>query len=68
VDLVDAPGATILPRATWAGFAGLWWHCVSFGLKSAFPSWSSRPWCRPGWRWSTWDAWARRDPAGRSFV
>jgi hypothetical protein len=34
---VDAPGATILPRTTWAGFAKLWWHCVSFGLKVSIP-------------------------------
>jgi hypothetical protein len=35
---VDAPGRTILPRSTWAGFFPLWWHCVSFGLKVSIPS------------------------------
>ena len=35
---VDAPGYTILPRTTWAGFFHLWWHCVSFGLKVSVPT------------------------------
>ncbi len=35
---VDVPGVTILPKTTWAGFAGLWWHCVSFSLKVTIPA------------------------------
>ncbi len=35
---VDAPGMTILPRTTWAGFLHLWWHCVSFSLKVSVPA------------------------------
>jgi len=35
---VDAPGVTILPKTTWAGFAHLWWHCVSFSLKVTVPA------------------------------
>jgi Negative regulator of sigma F len=35
---VDAPGRTILPKTTWAGFFHLWWHCVSFGLKVTVPA------------------------------
>jgi hypothetical protein len=35
---VDVPGVTILPKTTWAGFAHLWWHCVSFSLKVTVPA------------------------------
>jgi hypothetical protein len=35
---VDAPGFTLLPKTTWAGFGRLWWHCVSFGLKVSVPT------------------------------
>ncbi|HET6146299.1 MAG TPA: NrsF family protein [Polyangia bacterium] len=35
---VDVPGVTILPKTTWAGFAHLWWHCVSFSLKVTIPA------------------------------
>lgn len=35
---VDAPGATILPKTTWDGFARQWWHCVSFSLKVSVPA------------------------------
>jgi hypothetical protein len=35
---VDAPGVTILPATTWAGFLHLWWHCVSFSLKISVPA------------------------------
>jgi hypothetical protein len=35
---VDAPGETVLPKTTWAGFFPLWWHCVSFGLKITIPT------------------------------
>ena len=34
----DAPGATILPKSTWNGFAHLWWHCISFSLKVSLPA------------------------------
>jgi len=35
---IDAPGVTILPATRWAGFASLWWHCVSFSFKVTIPA------------------------------
>ncbi len=35
---IDAPGRTVVPQGRWAGFPGLWWHCVSFGLKVTVPT------------------------------
>jgi hypothetical protein len=35
---VDVPGVTILPATRWAGFAHLWWHCISFSLKVTIPA------------------------------
>jgi hypothetical protein len=35
---VDAPGVTLLPRTTWAGFLPAWWRCISFSLKVTAPA------------------------------
>jgi hypothetical protein len=35
---VDAPGVTIMPPRTWAGFLHPWWHCISFGLRVSVPT------------------------------
>jgi hypothetical protein len=35
---IDAPGRTLLPPPTWAGFAHYWWHCISFGLRIVIPA------------------------------
>jgi hypothetical protein len=34
---IDAPGHTIMPAASWAGFSDAFWHCVSFGLRILLP-------------------------------
>jgi hypothetical protein len=35
---VDAPGLTLVPATSWAGFLRPWWHCVSFGLRVSVPT------------------------------
>jgi hypothetical protein len=35
---VDIPGVTILPATRWAGFAQMWWHCISFSFKVTIPA------------------------------
>jgi hypothetical protein len=33
----DAPGETIMPKETFAGFGRAWWHCARFSLESLIP-------------------------------
>jgi hypothetical protein len=35
---IDAPGHTIMPATTWAGFSHAWWHCISFSAHIVLPT------------------------------